>query len=311
VGTMASELWGDADGFKAKSHKFGKGTILNGMDMKEAFDVINCIPDCKLPDDNTIHYGHRTLGYGEIYFVSNQTKETKIVSPVFRIKGMQPELWEATTGCMRNLNVYEQNENTTTVPLKLEPFESVFVVFRKQSERAQDGNIQTNYPEPVLMNELNGPWTVRFDTAQRGPEQAVIFETLKDWTTFSNEKIKYYSGTAEYSCKFKLNKRSTGEHLIIDLGSLTAMAKVTLNGTYAGGLWTSPYRLDITSLANDGENELKVDVVNTWVNRLIGDSKLPESQRPTWCPVNPYKPDSQLQPSGLFGPVKINSFKYE
>jgi hypothetical protein len=310
VGAMASELWGDADGIKAKSHKFGKGTILNGMDMKEAFELINCAPDCKLPDDKTIHYGHRTLGDGEIYFVSNQTNQIQEITPAFRVKGMQPELWEATTGYMRTLNAYEQNENTTAVPLKLEPFESVFVVFRKQAGKVQASGVDANYPEPVLLNELKGPWTVRFDAAQRGPEQPVVFETLQDWTTSPDDKIKYYSGTAVYNCKFKLKKRSSGEHLIIDLGSVTAMAKVTLNGTYAGGLWTLPYRLDITSLAKDGENELKVEVVNTWVNRLIGDSKLPENQRPTWCPVNPYKPDSPLQPSGLFGPVKITSIKY-
>ena len=73
VQAMASELWGDVDGVKVKSRKFGKGTIMNGMNMEEAFALINCVPDCKLPEDRSIHYGHRTLGNGEIYFVTNQT----------------------------------------------------------------------------------------------------------------------------------------------------------------------------------------------------------------------------------------------
>jgi len=34
---------------------------------------------------------------------------------------------------------------------------------------------------------------------------------------------------------------------------------------------------------------------------------LPVNERPTWCPVNNFKPNSPLQPSGLFGPVKITS----
>ncbi|MFA5326502.1 MAG: glycosyl hydrolase [Prolixibacteraceae bacterium] len=310
VQQMAKELWGDVDGVKVKSRKFGKGMIMNGMSMEEAFAQINRVPDCKLPEDRTIHYGHRTLGNGEIYFVTNQTAETKIVIPEFRVKGMQPELWEATTGNMRKLPAYEQKENTINVPLKLAPYESVFVVFREQVGKASVSGVEVNYPEPALLVDLKGPWTVQFDPQQRGPEQPVLFETLQDWTTSANNLIKYYSGTAFYTCKFNLNQISEGKSVVIDLGSFTAMAKVTINGTYAGGLWTTPYQLDITKLLKSGVNELKIEIVNTWVNRLIGDSKLPVNQRQTWCPVNPYTKDSPLQPSGLFGPVKISSVQY-
>ncbi len=310
VQKLAAELWGEVDGIKVKSRKFGKGTIMNGMGMEEAFAQINCVPDCKLPEDNLIHYGHRTLGNGEIYFVSNQTGETKMVTPEFRVKGLQPELWEATTGYMRNLPAYDQKENTTAVPLKLEPYESVFVVFRKQVGKALVSGVEANYPEPTLLADMKGPWTVKFDAGQRGPDKPVVFETLQDWTTSPDDRIKYYSGTAFYNCKFSLDKIPEGENVIINLGRVTAMAKVTVNGAYAGGLWTAPYQLDITKLVKQGENELKVEVVNTWVNRLIGDLNLPENLRQAWCPVNPYKADSPLQPSGLFGPVKVLNVQY-
>lgn len=311
VQQLAAELWGDVDGVNVKLRRIGKGMIVNGMSMEEAFALIKCIPDCKLPEDRSVHYGHRTSSNGEIYFVSNQTNETKLITPEFRIKGRQPELWEATTGLMRKLPAYEQKENATVVPLKLAPYESVFVVFREKASQAVVANVEVNYPEPTLLAELKGPWTVQFDAAQRGPEQPVVFETLQDWTTSSDERIKYYSGTAFYNSRFNLNSIPEGKRIVIDLGGFTAMAKVSVNGNYAGGLWTTPYQLDITSFVKAGENELKVEVVNTWVNRLIGDLNLPAEQRKTWCPVNPYKADSPLQPSGLFGPVLISGVQQQ
>lgn len=303
---IAKELWGNVDGVNIKSRKFGKGMIINGMNMTEAFTLINLIPDCKLPEDNSIHYGHRTIKDGEIYFISNQTADTKIISPEFRIKGKQPELWEATTGYVRNLPAYDQKVNSTVVPLKLEAYESVFVVFRKSAVKALVSGVEANFPEPTLLTDVKGPWTVNFDASERGPAKPVVFETLQDWTTSKDELIKYYSGTAFYNCKFKIGKVPKGKKVIINLGAFTAMAKVTVNDVYAGGLWTAPYTLDITALVKEGDNELKIEIVNTWMNRLIGDLNLPPAQRLTWSPINPYSGDSPLQPSGLFGPVKIS-----
>jgi hypothetical protein len=310
VQLMASELWGEVDGVNIKSRKVGKGMVLNGLKMEEAFSLIKCVPDCKLPTDLSVHYGHRKLGNGEVYFVTNQTAARQMVTPEFRISGMQPELWEATTGNIRLLRAYDQKEFTTAVPLMLEPYESVFVVFRKSAGKASATGVEGNYPASLLLADLKGPWTVNFNPDQRGPKEPVIFETLQDWTTSQDDRIKYFSGTAFYTTKLNLEKLPDGEQIIINLGDVTAMAKVTVNGKYAGGLWTAPYSLDITRFVNAGENDLRIEVVNTWVNRLIGDSKLPAEERLTWCPVNKYTPSNTLQSSGLIGPVRVLSVKY-
>jgi alpha-L-rhamnosidase/Glycosyl hydrolases family 2, sugar binding domain len=309
VQSMAKELWGNIDGVNITSRKVGKGMILNGLDMNQAFALINCVPDCKLPEDNTIHYGRRSTKDGEIYFVSNQTTETKIVTPEFRVKGLQPELWDATTGSIRTLPAYTQNVNSTVVPLKLAPNESVFVVFRKTSGKATVATLEANYPTAVLLTDFPTPWKVQFDASQRGPVKPQIFKTLTDWTTSTNDNIKYYSGTATYSNQFTINKVANGQKVMISLGAVTAMAKIYINGVSAGGLWTAPYELDITTFVKKGKNNLKIEVVNNWMNRLIGDAKLPVEQRKTWCPVNPYTAVSPLQTSGLIGPVRINAIK--
>ena len=72
---------------------------------------------------------------------------------------------------------------------------------------------------------------------------------------------------------------------------------------------SEPWQVDITEAAREGRNELEIEVVNLWVNRLIGDSRLPESARRTWAPSNPYKPGDKLEPSGLLGPVTVKSIR--
>lgn len=310
VQTMATELWDEVDGVNATYRQYGKGMIINGLTLEETFEMIQLPPDCRLPEDNSIHYGHRSMGNIDIYFISNQTGEKKVIHPEFRVTGKQPELWEATSGSIRVLPAFEIKEHSTSLPIKLAPYESVFVVFRNKAGKSGQTNIVDNYPAPEIIEELKGPWSVSFDPLLRGPAEPVIFETLHDWTTSANESIKYYSGTAYYTIHFSVSEVKENEVIEVDLGNLTSMAKVKVNDTYVGGVWTYPYKLDISDFAKPGKNELVIEVVNNWMNRLIGDQNLPETQRETWCFVNPYNAKSPLQPSGLFGPVIVQSVKY-
>jgi hypothetical protein len=100
--------------------------------------------------------------------------------------------------------------------------------------------------------------------------------------------------------------QQTSQHLFLDLGNVEVIARVRLNGKLVGTRWTTPYRLEITDFVKDGELVLQIEVANLWVNRLIGDTNLPEEKRITWSTwKNVYKPDAKLLPSGLIGPVKI------
>jgi len=135
-------------------------------------------------------------------------------------------------------------------------------------------------------------------------------EKLYDWTSASNDSIKFYSGKAVYSNHFDLTTMSDEETIFLNLGKLSALAIVKINGKEVGGVWTAPWKIDISNFVNAGKNSVEISVVNTWANRLIGDSHLPAKVRPTWCTVNPYKSDSELHPSGLLGPVSVEAVKY-
>jgi hypothetical protein len=69
--------------------------------------------------------------------------------------------------------------------------------------------------------------------------------------------------------------------------------------------------VDITDALKSGDNELEIEVVNSWPNRLIGDAKLPTEQRRTRTNITQYeKPENQtLVPSGMLGPVTLQTIQ--
>ena len=308
VNALAKKMWGD---LSVKQRSYGKGTIYTDMELKEVLDRSGVIPDCQFGENDPVLYVHRTAGDNEIYFITNQSDRTITVSPQFRVQGKVPELWDVVTGSIRPLPAFIQGKESTTVPLQLEAYESGFIVFRKTGKPAATG-VEDNYPKPEIITKIDQPWQVIFesDRYKRGPARPVTFTTLTDWSKHEDESIRYYSGTAIYKTTFDIKKKPEGK-LFVDLGQVTAMAKIKINGKYVGGVWTAPYRIEVSDVIRDGINELEVEVVNTWMNRLIGDLRLPEAERPTWAHHNSWNVHSPLQTSGLLGPVNLLSIKYK
>ncbi len=302
VKQLAQKLWGDS----LKHHRiYGKGLVFNGVSLNEVLQTISVAPDFS-SDNESIRYTHRTLNGKEIYFLANTSAKPVQFTATFRTSGLQPELWDALTGTTHLLPAFEKGVNTTTIPLQLTVNGSVFIVFDKEGEPTAH-NVTANFPEPTIAEKVNGPWQVRFeyDSIKRGPAKPIILNELKDWATFDDDRIRYYSGIAVYTTSFAVNTIAPQKDYYLDLGNLTATAKVKVNGKYVGGIWTYPYRVNITSALQPGNNTLEVEVINTWKNRMIGDHKLPEKQHLVYSRINPWNGDTTLQKSGLFGPVVL------
>jgi len=309
VQKLAAELWGDINGTTIRKNAIGNGLVLSGMTMQEALDLLKIIPDVKVRDEDPLLYIHRTTSEGDMYFVSNQSNQILKVNPAFRITGKQPEFWDAVTGNVRSLPEYTQTASTTSVPLKLEPFQSAFILFRQDAVKKK-ASLAVNFPEPKSQATITSPWHVVFDVKSRGPKNPVLFDKLTDWTLNQNDSIKYYSGTAVYQNDFQIKKAGKNEKIYLNLGEVSVMAKVKVNGLEVGGVWTAPWQLDITNAVKSGKNTVEISVVNNWANRLIGDSKLDPSERKTWTSYPLFQPGDQLQASGLKGPVSIQVVKF-
>ncbi|MDR1096732.1 MAG: glycoside hydrolase family 2 [Tannerella sp.] len=303
VTEQASALWGDGS---EKIRTAGKGKVFaDGQSIEDVFAAIDVQPDLIIKEDPQALFIHRTLpDGGDIYFISNQSDKPIAINPQFRIAGKVPELWNPLTSEIRELKEFDASGKTTTVPLQLQGFESSFIVFRKNGKPSA---AQKNFPEKERITTVSTPWEVSFEPGRRGPEETVTLNKLEDWSQSSDERIRYFSGKALYKAKFNVESIPQ-KQLYIDLGKVMVMAKVKINGTYVGGVWTSPYSVNITGFVKKGENTVEIEVANNWMNRLIGDRQLPEKDRPTWVNVNPWKADSKLQPSGLLGPVEILAY---
>lgn len=308
VSKLAAELWGNIDGKNVKTNRVGKGMVISGMDMQQALDLIRIKPDFRTPSIDSVLFIHRELKEGELYFISNQKMKTVKIAPEFRVIGKSPELWNPVDGSRRDLKAYAQKDGKIIVPLELAPMESTFIVFRKNSSQQQTvENLQTNTLPALKIVKISTPWSVQFDHKLRGPMKPVVFKTLTDWSVNANDSIRFYSGSALYRNTFKWEKLNKGEKVFLNLGMVNVIAKVKVNGVELGGVWTAPYKIDITQGLKAGENKIEIKVVNTWVNRLIGDSGLKENERKTWTVHNPYHVNSKLQESGLSGPVTVES----
>jgi hypothetical protein len=247
-----------------------------------------------------IAYAHRTAPGLDIYFVSNQQEDARLIDVSLRGSGAVPELWDAVTGEIRAAAGWSERNGRTALPLHLPAHGSIFIVLRKNSSVAA-------YRADTSSVVLHGPWMVRFDHALGGPAASVVFDSLTDWSRHRDSAIRYYSGTAVYGKTFRWDG---GVHTWIDLGRVANIATVKVNGMDCGVAWTQPYRVEITKALKKGINKLEIGVTNTWANRLTGDHRLPGNRRITWTTA-PYHLDGALLEGGLLGEVRILNTRSE
>ena len=253
---------------------------------------------------------HRTDGEADIYFVANRATNAVSARCTFRVAGKAPELWDAVSGRHRLAEAYEERDGRVSLPLDFAPCGSHFVMFREKVSRHDAKNPRLKADELKLKLQIDGPWEVTFDPKWGGPAKAVTFNDLSDWTDQSDLGIKHYSGTAVYrkTVDLPLSALRPPPSLFLDLGTVRELAEVRVNGKPCGIVWAPPFRVDISDAVKPGANEVEIKVVNFWYNRLVGDKDLPVEKRLTRTNIKKlYNPGTPLMPSGLLGPVTIQS----
>ena len=75
-----------------------------------------------------------------------------------------------------------------------------------------------------------------------------------------------YSGNGIYSCTVSLDK--VPDEVTLSLSGLSCACSVSVNGSFAGEIWTHPYLLKIGSFLRPGENTLEIRVTSTLINEM-------------------------------------------
>ncbi|PXA04386.1 hypothetical protein DDZ13_07590 [Coraliomargarita sinensis] len=158
VRTLADKLWGDCDGNRVKSHRYGKGQIFWNVPLNEVLARIGVVPDFTVEGiDNSgrkIDYIHRSTGKQEIYFICNTSDDALRFQAGFRVgEGYVPSFWNAEDGRVSPCYEYKQKDGRTYLPLDLAPAESVFVVFTQQ--KAKEHFVTIDRPLGAELKVLN------------------------------------------------------------------------------------------------------------------------------------------------------------
>ena len=203
-----------------------------------------------VPVAKGLNFCHRRTPSADVYFLNNHSNQDMKECFRFRTQAVSAQLWNPVTGEKTPLS-FTTEQGSTVIPLDLHARESFFIVLQHTNDAddmlaAQQASLDQNQKvakQSVL--HFAQPWQVTFDTKMGGPADVQRLSSLEDWTKSANDRIKYFSGTAQYQNVFKVKKDKKASYRL-KLNLLNSAAEVVVNGQSAGIIWCSPW--DIFSI---------------------------------------------------------------
>ena len=240
---------------------------------------------------------HRKVGDSDRYFVTAGTNGYR-GKVTFRAKGLA----RIVDPVSQEVFAWRNGEE-----FPLQASQSVFVVFDAEGTSKNARAFATRYASDNRRVRKVGPWKLAFPNGR-----TVALETPESWSALAglSREERAFSGTAAYMSEFDCEQ--DGERVVLDLGAVETIADVFVNGHRVRTLWCEPYACDITDFVRTGRNDLRIEVVNTWRNRVIFDLGQPVEKRQTWILYrNEYNPSAKdpFVPAGLLGPVSLQVCK--
>lgn len=263
------------DELKAKG-----GKIVNGVPVSAA--VLQNAGIAPIVSDTTcaIRWKARELDDGMQFFLSN-FQNTGTFEATLRVQGKVPELFNPVTGEITKLARYQSVENGTRIVINIKDrSDSCFIVFRDNPSQPSVVGVATA-AGPVSPADLKLFYDEDNKLTAETTKAGEYTLTMSDGT---NRKVIIEQGAQAFAIEtpwqeqqqdaqgYSVLKETTfdlpdafgkGQRVVLDLGNVEVMAKVTLNGKTFDTLWMPPFTLDVTDAVTPGSNTLGVLVTST------------------------------------------------
>ena len=289
----------------------GRHHVIHTDSVAVALQRLQLQPDVVADDMSHIRFVHRSVGDTEVYWLCNRSQQPIDRTFSFRVTGKQAEIWHPVTAQAQPAT-YAVGTHATHVSLSLQPAEALFVVFRGRPHTGLRHRAART--DTVGIHPVSTPWTICLPKGW-GTPQRLVTDTLHALSRYprhaldsaSLHAVRHFSGTATYRTTLHLPAIYMGNRQVLHLGTVYHVAQVRVNGHDAGICWTAPYEVDVTRLVHPGDNEIEIQVANTWRNRLVGDHFAPADAPHYAFTSFPWskKATRKLDPSGLLGPVYL------
>ncbi|MCX6227321.1 MAG: glycosyl hydrolase [Bacteroidia bacterium] len=147
VKKMAEYLWGSGS---ETERKVGLGKVIPGKTPSEVLAGMDIKPDFNA--NREMKFIHRSVNGKEVWFIASQELQAADIVCSFRVTGMKPESWDAETGRMESITVYEEVDGCTRIPMRFEPSGSRFIVFTEAKAADPERIISVKSAEKELAN---------------------------------------------------------------------------------------------------------------------------------------------------------------
>lgn len=287
-------------------HALGSGTVLLG-NVAPALAASGTTREALA--ETPVDFIRRRTGSGYDYFLANLEAEPFAGAVTLGVPARSARITDPLTGRSGQASIEDPDAAAARIHIALAPGESLLL--STTTEQEIDGPEWIWYEAAGAAAPVGGNWQVDFVAG--GPELPAAFATneLTSWTDIGDEALERFAGTARYRLEFDAPD-AAAEAWRLELGDVRDSARVRLNGTDLGTVWSLPFEVTLTEPLRERGNVLEIEVTNVAANRIRDmdrrgvEWKIMREINFVDIRYTPFDASGwPLEPAGLLGPVEL------